>query len=653
MIKLTDFLNYRSLSELTANPGGSRLAFDLMQADLAGNRYTRELWIYVNGEIRRLLSDDTYKGNFIWLDDNRGAFISDKENDRTRISTLDTVSGLLDETKSWSLPAAVNSLYYLGGSIYAYTATEVLNGMRHPEELAFLDDMPGAYEIAEEIPLWSNGRGFISGRRNRAFLYNRDSGASRPLLAAETDVDTMKVQAGALYIQARTYRGMNTEPGIYRVDSAGNTTTLVEEGNYRIVDFSPKGGTVYFAAQNKWETCMTDDPSFYAANKGAVEPLPIPDCSVGSQLGSDCMYGVTETFSAGEDDLYFVYTGETSTFLVRANPGTGEVERLTGEGGTIDSFIKTANGIYVVAMRGQELQELYRLRNGSCVENFDDTNCGAKNHELERLTSFNLEVATSVKPEMFTFRNHGFNVNYVVIPPAGFDSSTTYPAILYIHGGAKVIYSDIFFHEMQFLSSRGYYVIYGNPHGSDGQGSEFAKLLGEYGQKDYDDLMKAMDSALELYPNIDKERLGIAGGSYGGIMTNWCIGHTDRFKAAVAQRSICNMVSAFGTADNGYNFVKEQMDGDLWNGLEKLWGQSPLKYADKVTTPLLLVHSREDYRCHYTEAIQMFTALKYHGVESRICLIAGENHNLSRSGRPKQRIKRLYEIASWFDKYLL
>lgn len=138
-----------------------------------------------------------------------------------------------------------------------------------------------------------------------------------------------------------------------------------------------------------------------------------------------------------------------------------------------------------------------------------------------------------------------------MLKPANFNPEKKYPAILYIHGGAKVLYTKVFFHEMQYLASEGYFVIYGNPRGSDGQGSDFARLLGHYGEPDFADLMKAMDTALELYPNIDADRLGVAGGSYGGIMTNWMVTHTNRFKAAVAQRSICSMVSTFGTADNG------------------------------------------------------------------------------------------------------
>ena len=185
-----------------------------------------------------------------------------------------------------------------------------------------------------------------------------------------------------------------------------------------------------------------------------------------------------------------------------------------------------------------------------------------KNKEEKKLTNFNENALKDKKisiPETMVFENNGFSVHYVVLKPVDFDENKKYPGILYIHGGAKGVYGKVFFHEMQLLASRGYFVVYGNPRGSDGQGSEFAKLQGNYGTPDYDDMMKAMDFALEKYPQIDKERLGVAGGSYGGIMTNWIIGHTDRFKCAVSQRSLCNMISAFGTADNGFNFVSEQM----------------------------------------------------------------------------------------------
>ena len=135
-------------------------------------------------------------------------------------------------------------------------------------------------------------------------------------------------------------------------------------------------------------------------------------------------------------------------------------------------------------------------------------------------------------------------------------------------------------------------------------------------------------------------------------MTNWIIGHTDRFACAASQRSIANWFSKFGTTDIGYYFNVDQNASSPWENPEKLWWHSPMKYADKVKTPTLFIHSEEDYRCWLTEGIQMFTSLKYHGVPARLCMFRGENHELSRSGKPRHRVKRLEEMTNWFEKYL-
>ena len=146
--------------------------------------------------------------------------------------------------------------------------------------------------------------------------------------------------------------------------------------------------------------------------------------------------------------------------------------------------------------------------------------------------------------------------------------------------------------------------------------------------------------------------LKVTGGSYGGFMTNWIIGHPRRFQAAASQRSIANWVSKFNTTDIGYYFNADQIGATPWNDAEKLWWHSPIRYADKATTPTLFIHSDEDYRCWLAEGLQMFTALKYHGVEARLCLFHGENHELSRSGKPCHRVRRLEEITRWFDSHL-
>ena len=164
--------------------------------------------------------------------------------------------------------------------------------------------------------------------------------------------------------------------------------------------------------------------------------------------------------------------------------------------------------------------------------------------------------------------------------------------------------------------------------------------------------MEAVDHVLDRYGFIDGERIGVTGGSYGGFMTNWIVTHTKRFKAAATQRSICNWISFYGTTDIGWWFIRDQIGGDPWISVDQLWDKSPLKYVENVETPLLILHSDEDYRCWLDQALQMFTALKVLGKEAELAIFPRENHDLSRRGKPKHRLARLEKLLGWFKRYL-
>ncbi|EXJ23448.1 Acylamino-acid-releasing enzyme [Alkalibacterium sp. AK22] len=231
------------------------------------------------------------------------------------------------------------------------------------------------------------------------------------------------------------------------------------------------------------------------------------------------------------------------------------------------------------------------------------------------------------------------------------DAKDGHPAVLYIHGGPQVCYGETFFHEMQQLAAEGYGVIMLNPRGGNGYGQEFvASILGDYGNKDYEDLMLGTDHVLSVHPEIDKNQLFVAGGSYGGFMTNWIVGRTDRFKAAVTQRCISNWISFYGTSDVGAFFVEFQLKRDL-SSMHELWGMSPLAHAAKVKTPILIIHGQEDLRCPQEQAEQMYTAMKKHGVETKMVLYPQSSHGLSREGLPHLRVERLNEVRSWLDQY--
>jgi dipeptidyl aminopeptidase/acylaminoacyl peptidase len=214
------------------------------------------------------------------------------------------------------------------------------------------------------------------------------------------------------------------------------------------------------------------------------------------------------------------------------------------------------------------------------------------------------------------------------------------------------VYGTVLFHEMQYWAQNGYAVVFCNPTGSDGGGNKFADIRGRYGETDYRDIMAFVDTALKSFDFLDEARMGVTGGSYGGFMTNWIIGHTDRFRCAVTQRSIANWISFSNMSDIGDFFGGDQVGSTCWKDIEQMWRQSPLKYADRVKTPTLVLHSDNDYRCPVAEGIQMFYALRQNGVPTRLCVFHGENHELSRSGKPKNRVRRLKEITCWMDKYL-
>lgn len=273
-----------------------------------------------------------------------------------------------------------------------------------------------------------------------------------------------------------------------------------------------------------------------------------------------------------------------------------------------------------------------------------------------RLTEFNagfLAGLTLSVPEEVRFTGaDGWTIQGWVMKPIGFTEGQRYPLVLEIHGGPHGMYAHSFFHEFQLLAAHGFGVIYCNPRGSAGYGQRFVDAVrGDYGGKDYEDLMAFVDLAAE-WDWVDTGRLGVTGGSYGGFMTNWIVGHTGRFKAAVTARCISNWTSFSGVSDVGAIFADWQHKADFIQDEEELRRISPLTYVQSITTPLLILHGENDYRCPLEQAEQLYTYLKYLRRETQLVIFPGSNHNLSRSGKPELRVERLNQIIGWFRRYL-
>lgn len=261
-------------------------------------------------------------------------------------------------------------------------------------------------------------------------------------------------------------------------------------------------------------------------------------------------------------------------------------------------------------------------------------------------------VRVSCPEEVWVKSFDGTKIQGWILRPPDFKPRKKYPLVFYIHGGPHAMYGNAFFHEFQMLAGRGYVVMYTNPRGSMGREEKFAAVIrGDWGNVDYKDLMACADYAARLR-YVDSKRMACAGGSYGGYMTNWIIGHTNRFRCAITDRSVVNLVSFAGTSDfpfrdNGY------WKGNAWKDTATLVKHSPLTYAANVRTPLLIIHSEGDLRCPISQADEFYTALKKLGREVVFVRYPQEtSHGMSRSGPADLRMHRLRQIAEWLDKHL-
>lgn len=368
------------------------------------------------------------------------------------------------------------------------------------------------------------------------------------------------------------------------------------------------------------------------------------DIPVGDYVAADFQQGAVSPgiiWTGDSSGIYFT-ASESGSVNLYFTDLAGNYRVVTKEEGHLFGVSLTAGKAVATVSYPVEPSEVYSI----------DLSTG----KLDKLTSFNKKALENIelsRPESFTYKSvDDWTVHGWIMKPVGFEERKKYPLILEIHGGPHTMYANTYFHEMQMLAAQGFAVLYVNPRGSHGYGQQFVDAVrGDYGGKDYEDLMAAVDYALETFDFIDETRLGVTGGSYGGFMTNWIVGHTNRFKAAVTQRSISNWISFYGVSDIGYYFNEWQHLLDK-NDFEGLWKISPLRYVDQIETPLLILHSEEDLRCPIEQAEQLYIALKHRRKTTKLIRFPKSNHELSRSGIPNLRMRRLHYIKDWFIEYL-
>ncbi len=628
-----DLAAYAFLSEPTLAPDGTWAALSVHRALLDKDEYEGNLWLVPlgGGEPRRLTTAGKDTGPKASPDGKRILFTFRRE------------MGKDDKG---------NALYVIpvdGGE--ARLVLRRKEGIEapawHPDgrRALFLSNAGEEQEDVKTIRrvnFWFNEKGFVHSVRHHVFLVDLETGEVRQVTNGEFDVsaasfsrDGTRIVYVASTDDRRPYLSDLFVHDLMLGESAKLTDTTME---IDAAAWSPDDRQIVFLGHNL-PRGLPSHLHLWLVGAGGGKPEKLEDIDRSKENSLNCdvrMGGVNGDPKWVGDHVYFVVADGGSVHLHRLHVGTRRSERIIGGDVSVEAFAVLPDTIVYTAMGALRPAELF-----------------LHGPTPQKLTAFNDGVGKDLdlhNPEPFSFEaSDGETVEGWVVKPA---NTGKVPVILYVHGGPKTAFGNAYFHEFQVFAAKGYAVLYTNPRGSDGYSEAFADIRGRYGERDYEDLMEAIDFAIQRDPSLDGTRLAIAGGSYGGFMTNWAITQTDRFKAAVTDRSISNWWTFWGTSDIGPYFEKDQIGVDPWEKEELVLAKSPIRYVKNVTTPLMLVHSLEDYRCWMVEAIQFFTALKYHGKEAELVLFPKENHELSRGGKPKHRVARLQHYLRWFDKHL-
>jgi len=335
---------------------------------------------------------------------------------------------------------------------------------------------------------------------------------------------------------------------------------------------------------------------------------------------------------------------EGSTHLFRVPARGGSVEQVTRGLRSLQGFSTSADGA-TMAYTGSDITHP--------VELFVS---GADGSGARKVTTFHdaYVAATALVPvDTIWFRSVGnLRIEGWLMKPTGWEPGRTYPLVLSVHGGPHSSYGNVYFHEFQMLAGQGYWVLITNPRGSTGYGHPFTYATrGRWGMEDYQDLMKAVDEVVRRTGQVDTTRMAVLGGSYGGFMTNWIVGHTNRFAVAETDRSIANWYSWYGSSD-AQDLTEYEFFGPPWERDSLYTVLSPFRYVRNMRTPLLIVHSEEDYRVPITDAEQLFMALRKRHVPVEFVRYPRSSHGLSRNGPPWLLVDRLERIRTWFAHWI-
>jgi len=667
----TDIYGFHWIANPKISPDGARIVYTHVVVNSKHDNYETALWIIPStGGPARQLSSGPHDSSPQWSPDGKTlAFVRAAEKDgkpqpgQIYLMAMDggEARPLTDLAKGAGAPA-----WSPDGKTIAFSSTTIASDSEKKKE----GDEKSDVRVITKAVYRMNGAGYLDpDRPNHIWTVAVPKTPGEVQKSAQitsgefSENDIVWSRDGSqIYFSSRRVAEPYFETphaDIYSVKATGGDITKIAslDGPINGMTLSPDGSRMAFTGaidvgKDGVQRSYSQPDLFITSLQPGSTPKNITanyDFDIGSGVGGDQSPprggGPSKPFWSKDGRfIYVVAAEEGRANLKRIDAETGKVEPLTNGDQDVFSYSATpdASRAAILISTPTNIGDLHAIDIAS--------------HNSRKLTNINEGLFSKLnlsEPAMIWYNSFdGKRIQAWVQRPPDFQEGKKYPMIINIHGGPHAAYGYTFDHEIQWMAAKGYVVLYPNPRGSTTYGQDFGNIIQyHYPGDDFKDLMAGVDE-LTKRGWVDPDRLGVTGGSGGGLLTNWVIGHTQRFKAAVAQRDIADWSDFWYTADFTL-FTPSWFRGAPWEQEADFKERSPITYIKDMNTPLMLILGEADYRTPPgSGGEQMFRALKYRKIPTVMVRFPGESHELSRSGMPKHRVERLQHIVSWFDKYL-